>query len=66
MGWVGQAAAGGRLTEAEFTDTHTDIQVDESIDPAGLANQAMDLVSRTLWKIWCPILALMTLYDWIN
>ena len=29
------------------------------------ARIAISLVSRTLWMIWCPILALLTLYDWI-
>ena len=24
---------------------------------------ARDLVRRTLWMIWCPVLALLTLYD---
>ena len=27
------------------------------------ARIARDLVSRTLWMIWCPVLALLTLYD---
>jgi len=27
------------------------------------ARVARDLVSRTLWMIWCPVLALLTLYD---
>jgi len=26
---------------------------------------AMALVMRTLWLIWCPIIALLTLYDWL-
>lgn len=30
------------------------------------ARAAMDLVWRTLWLIWCPILALLTLYDWLR
>jgi len=29
------------------------------------ARVARDLVSRTLWMIWCPVLALLTLYDLI-
>jgi AmpE protein len=66
IGWVGQAATGGRLSEAEFTDTHTEVQFEDSINPSERAREALDLVGRTLWKIWCPILALMTLYDWIN
>jgi len=27
------------------------------------ARVARDLVSRTLWMIWCPVLAILTLYD---
>ncbi len=27
---------------------------------------AMDLVSRTLWLIWCPAIAIMTLTDWLS
>lgn len=30
------------------------------------ARIALDLVTRTLWMIWCPALALFTLYDWIS
>jgi membrane protein required for beta-lactamase induction len=29
------------------------------------ARIALELVTRTLWMIWCPALALLTLYDWI-
>jgi len=32
-------------------------------DVAARACIARDLIQRTLWMIWCPILALMTLYD---
>jgi len=30
------------------------------------ARIAVGLVTRTLWMIWCPALALLTLYDWIS
>jgi len=30
------------------------------------AGEAMELVSRTLWLIWCPAIALMTLTDWLS
>lgn len=30
------------------------------------ARIAVELVNRCLWMIWCPALALLTLYDWIN
>ena len=38
-------------------------------DGAGVARfvgEAMDLVSRTLWLIWCPAIAVMTLTDWLS
>ncbi len=35
-------------------------------DARARARVAIDLVTRTLWMIWCPALALLTLYDWIN
>lgn len=34
-------------------------------DPDARARVAVDLVKRTLWMIWCPALALMTVSDWI-
>ncbi|MEE4186547.1 MAG: regulatory signaling modulator protein AmpE [Gammaproteobacteria bacterium] len=37
----------------------------DSDDPGARARIALELVQRTLWTIWCPILALLTLYDWI-
>ena len=30
------------------------------------ARVAVSLVARTLWMIWCPALAVLTLYDWIT
>lgn len=42
------------------------------LDP-GNVSEALDriqgarsLVLRTLWMIWCPIIAVMTLYDWVT
>ncbi len=29
------------------------------------ARAAMDLVIRTLWLIWCPLIAILTLYNWL-
>ena len=29
------------------------------------ARTAMDLVIRTLWLIWCPLIAILTLYNWL-
>jgi membrane protein required for beta-lactamase induction len=34
--------------------------------PASQVGAAMDLVSRTLWLIWCPAIAVMTLTDWLS
>jgi hypothetical protein len=27
---------------------------------------ARSLVMRTLWMIWCPVIAVLTLYDWLT
>jgi AmpE protein len=35
-------------------------------DVPGRAQVAIDLVIRTLWMIWCPVLALLTIYGAIN
>jgi len=35
------------------------------IKPAARVRAAMDLVIRTLWLIWCPVIAVLTLYDLI-
>lgn len=40
--------------------------LDDEADASAKVQAALDLVSRTLWIIWCPILALLTLYDWIS
>ena len=29
-------------------------------------NEAMGLVSRTLWWIWAPVIALLTLSGWLS
>jgi len=55
LGWVGQGASGFVRPEAT-----------ESFDQtARRAGAAVDLVRRTLWLIWCPVLAILTLYDWL-
>lgn len=41
---------------------------DTTEDPAEAYERlrgAMALVMRTLWLIWCPVIALLTLYDWL-
>ena len=54
LGSVGHGALGGTGS----TDVHK--------GTAAQARAAMGLVWRTLWLIWCPILALLTLYDWLR
>ncbi len=54
LGSIGQ----GALRGAGSIDVHKDTAVQ--------ARAAMRLVWRTLWLIWCPILALLTLYDWLR
>ena len=34
--------------------------------PGERARAAMNLIMRTLWLIWCPIIAVMTLADWLS
>lgn len=50
---VGCAGAGatGRATESC------------EVEPAARIRAALDLVVRTLWLIWCPVIAVLTLYD---
>lgn len=38
----------------------------EESDVAARAQGAIDLVVRTLWFIWCPVLAMLTLYGALN
>jgi membrane protein required for beta-lactamase induction len=38
-------------------------------DPANAMERiraARGIVMRTLWMIWCPVVAIMTLYDWVT
>jgi AmpE protein len=39
---------------------------DQQLDASARAQVAIDLVIRSLWMIWCPILALLTIYGAIN
>ncbi len=38
----------------------------ENSDAAHRVRDAMDLVFRTLWLIWCPVIAILTLSDWLT
>jgi membrane protein required for beta-lactamase induction len=53
---IGNGAAGGATADS---------MADSEAFAARVAG-AMDLVVRTLWLIWCPAIALMTLTDWLN
>ena len=53
LGYVGHGALG----DTGSTDTDK--------GAAERTKAAMGLVWRTLWLIWCPILAVLTLYDWL-
>lgn len=41
-------------------------EVDDESGASTPVRQAMDLVNRTLWLIWCPIIAILTLSDWLT
>ena len=49
LGKIGCSAAAGSAAE----------------DPGARADRALRLVLRTLWMIWCPALAVLTLYGWL-
>mgnify|MGYP006378123441 CR=1 FL=1 len=52
---VGVAASGrGALDVADATEALDRIR------------GARSLVIRTLWMIWCPVIAVLTLYDWLT
>ena len=51
---VGDGASG----EAESFDSEP--------EPAKRVREAMNLVHRTLWLIWCPAIAVLTLTDWLT
>lgn len=53
MACIGRGAL-GRAREAE-----------ENAAPAHEVRDAMNLVNRTLWLIWCPAIAILTLSDWL-
>lgn len=36
------------------------------ISPGARVRAAMDLIIRTLWLIWCPVIAVLTLYDLVT
>ncbi len=48
-------AASGRVT----------LDVGNAVEALDRIRAARSLVMRTLWMIWCPVIAVLTLYDWI-
>ena len=40
-------------------------EMGEEVPIIHLVSDAMKLVSRTLWLIWCPVIAILTLSDWL-
>jgi|GEM_PF-150768 len=65
--FVGRGAAG----ELSISQSDDSDQLGDESDPLFLsataerAGAAVALVKRTLWLIWCPVLALLTLADWL-
>jgi membrane protein required for beta-lactamase induction len=53
---VGDGASGGSA----------EVAPDDREAVAVRVGVAMDMVGRTLWLIWCPAIALMTLTDWLS
>ena len=48
-------AASGRMT----------LDVGNAAEALDRIRAARSLVMRTLWMIWCPVIAVLTLYDWL-
>jgi len=38
----------------------------DSVEALDRIRGARSLVMRTLWMIWCPVIAILTLYDWLT
>lgn len=41
------------------------LDVEDTIEAMDRVRGARALVMRTLWMIWCPVIAILTLYDWL-
>ena len=55
MSRVGIAAAG-----------RVDLDTGDAFEALDRIKAARSLVMRTLWIIWCPVIAVLTLYDWLT
>lgn len=42
------------------------LDVADSVEATDRIRGARSLVMRTLWMIWCPVIAVLTLYDWLT
>jgi len=54
---VGNGANGSQPLESPL---------DDQAEAARLVGLAMELVARSLWLIWCPAIAVLTLTDWLS
>jgi len=42
------------------------LDVGDAVEALDRIRGARSLVMRTLWMIWCPVIAVLTLYDWLT
>jgi len=42
------------------------LDVADAVEARDRIRGARSLVMRTLWMIWCPVIAVLTLYDWLT
>jgi AmpE protein len=42
------------------------LDVADAVEALDRIHGARALVMRTLWMIWCPVIAVLTLYDWVT
>ncbi len=42
------------------------LDVGDAVEARDRIRAARALVLRTLWMIWCPVIAVLTLYDWVT
>ena len=42
------------------------LDVADAVEALDRIRGARSLVMRTLWMIWCPVIAVLTLYDWLR
>jgi len=42
------------------------LDISDDVEALDRIRGARALVMRTLWMIWCPVIAVLTLYDWVT